>query len=67
VVTPSAGGHSLTPSAGGHSNSALHTFSAEVPNLRYVCLSEGVHLRLSIEDKYMLAYNLFPNIDTHIS
>ena len=28
----------------------------------YICLSEGVHLRLSIENKNVFAYYLFPNI-----
>jgi len=27
--------------------------SSEVPNLGYICLSEGVHLRLAIEEKYI--------------
>ena len=45
----------------------------EAPNLGYIypqgyiCLSEGVHLRLSTDDKYMFAYDLFPNIYTCIS
>jgi len=47
--------------------------SAGVPNLGYmylqgyICLSEGVHLRLAMEDKNIFAYYLFPNIDTYIS
>ena len=46
---------------------------AEVPNLGYmypqgyICLYEGVHLRLSIENKNVFAYYLFPNIYTYIS
>ena len=30
-----------------------------------ICLSEGVHLRLVMEDKNILAYCLFPNIYTY--
>jgi len=47
--------------------------TAGVPNLGYmypqgyICLFEGVHLRLSIEEQNMFAYNLFPNIYTYIS
>jgi len=33
----------------------------------YVCLSEGVHLRLAMEDKNLFTYYLFPNIYTYIS
>ena len=42
---------------------------AEYPNLgyMYVCLSEGVHVRLAIEAKYIFTYLLFPNIYTYIS
>jgi len=40
---------------------------AEVPNLGYICLSEGVHLRLAIEEKYIFTYLLFPIIYTYIS
>jgi len=46
---------------------------AGVPNLGYmypqgyICLSEGVHLRLSTEEQNMFAYNFFPNIYTYIS
>jgi len=49
------------------------TFKAEVPDLGYmyplgyICLSRGVQLRLTIEDKYVFAYLLFPNIYTYIS
>jgi len=32
----------------------------------YICLYEGVHLRLSIEEQNIFAKNVFPNI-THIS
>jgi len=35
--------------------------------LGYICLSEGVHLRLSVEEQNILAYNLFQNIYTYIS
>jgi len=38
-----------------------------VPNLGYICLSEGVHLRLGIERKNVLIYYLFPNILTYKS
>jgi len=46
---------------------------AGVPNLGYmhpqgyICLSEGIHLRLSIEEKIYLHNILFPNSYTHIS
>jgi len=40
---------------------------AEVPNLGYICLSEGVRLRLAIEEKCIIIYLLFPNICTYIS
>jgi len=46
--------------------------SPGVPNLGYmypqgyICLSEGVHLRLSVEEQNVFAYNLFPNIYTYI-
>jgi len=33
-----------------------------VPNLGYICLSEGVHLKLDIQAKNILMYYLFPNI-----
>jgi len=33
----------------------------------YISLSEGVHLRLSIEEQNIFAYNLFPNIYTYIN
>jgi len=36
-----------------------------VPNLGYICLSEGVHLRLAIEENNIFIYYLFPN--TYIS
>jgi len=45
----------------------------EVPSLGYmypqgyICLSEGVHLRLAIEEKHIFTYLLFPNICTFIS
>jgi len=45
---------------------------AEVPNLGsmypwgYICLSEGVHLRLAIQVKYIFTYLLFPNIYAYI-
>jgi len=38
-----------------------------VPNLGYICLSEGVHLMISIEEQNIFAYNIFPNIYTYIS
>jgi len=38
-----------------------------VPNLGYICLSEGVHLRLAIEEKNITTYYLFPNSYTYIS
>jgi len=44
-----------------------------VPNLGYmyprgyICPSEGVHLRLAIEQKNMFTYYSFPNIYTYIS
>jgi len=50
-----------------------HLRSAEVPNLGYmyplgyICLSEGVHLRLTIEEKCIFAYLLFPHIYAYIS
>jgi len=48
-------------------NKRSRTTKPGVPNLGYICLSEGVHLRLSIEEQNTLAYNLFPNIYTYIS
>jgi len=52
----------------------LHDFlRAAVPNLGcmypqgYICLSEGVHLRLAIGDKNIFTYFLFPNIYTYVS
>jgi len=38
-----------------------------VPNLGYIFLSEGVHLRLAVEEKNIVTYCLFPNIYTYIS
>jgi len=44
-----------------------------VPNLGYmytqgyICLSEGVHLRLSIEEQNIFAHDLFPNIYAYIN
>ena len=44
-----------------------------VPNLGYmypqgyICPSEGVHLRLAIEEKNIFTYHFFPNIYTYIS
>jgi len=32
----------------------------------YICLSEGIHLRLATEVKYIFTYLLFPNIYTFI-
>jgi len=46
---------------------------AGVPNLGYmypqgyICISEGVHLRLSIEEQNIFAYDLFPNIYEYIN
>jgi len=46
---------------------------AEVPNLGYmypqgyICLSEGVRLRLSNEEQNIFAYDLFPNFYTYVS
>jgi len=37
------------------------------PNLGYICLSERVHLMISIEKQNIFAYNIFPNIYTYIS
>jgi len=39
----------------------------EVPNLEYICLSEGVHLGLAIKEKYIFTYLLIPNMHTYIS
>ena len=53
--------------------SIVGCYDAKVPNLGlmypqgYICLSEGVHLKLTIEDKYIFACLLFPNIHTYIS
>jgi len=33
----------------------------------YICLSEGVHLWLVIEEKNIFTYHFFPNIYTYIS
>jgi len=33
----------------------------------YICLSEGVHLRLSVEEQNIFAYNFFSNIYTYIN
>jgi len=44
-----------------------------VPNLGYmypqgyICLSEGVHLRLAEDEKNIFTYYLFPNIYTYIT
>jgi len=44
-----------------------------VPNLGYmypqgyICLSEGVHLRLSIEEQNIFAHDIFPNICAYIN
>jgi len=38
-----------------------------VSNLRYICLYEGVHLRLTIEGKNIFIYCLFTNNCTYIS
>jgi len=51
----------------------LQCHRAEVPNLGYmypygcICLSQGVHLRLAIEEKYIFTYLFFPKIYTYIS
>jgi len=48
-------------------------FRAGVPKLGYmypqgyIYLPEGVHLRLSIEEQNIFAYNLFRNIYTYVS
>jgi len=48
-----------------------HAISASsipgVPNLGYISLSEGVHLRLAIEEKSIFIRYLFPNIYTYIN
>ena len=31
-------------------------FRSEVPNLGYICLSEGIQLRLAIEEEYIFPY-----------
>jgi len=33
----------------------------------YICLSEGVHLRLAEDEKNIFTYHLFPNIDICIT
>jgi len=33
----------------------------------YICLSEGVHLRLAEDEKYIFTYYLFPNIYPYIT
>jgi len=33
----------------------------------YVCLSEGVHLRVAEDEKNIFTYYLFPNIYTYIT
>jgi len=33
----------------------------------YICQSEGVHLRLSVEEQNIIAYDLFPNIYAYIN
>ena len=44
-----------------------------VPNLGYmypqgyICLSEGVHLRLAENEKNIFAYYLFPNIYSYVT
>jgi len=49
------------------------SFRPAVPNLRYmhpqvyICLSEGVHLRLAKGDKNIFTYYMFPNIYTYVS
>jgi len=49
------------------------SFRPAVPNLAYmhpqgyICLSEGVHLRLAKGDKNIFTYDLFPNIYTYVS
>ena len=54
-------------------NKITERSKAGVPNLGYmypqgyIFLSEGVHLRLAIEEKYIFTYYLFPNIYTYIS
>ena len=56
-----------------HSMSAEICFNSGVPNQEYmypqgyICLSEGVHLRLAIDEKTIFAYFLFPNIYTNVS
>ena len=40
--------------------------STGVPNLGYICLSEGVHLRISIDKQNIFAYILFQKF-THVS
>jgi len=58
-------------------NAASHKYVVQkaktwVTNLGYmylhgcVCLSEGVHLRLAIEEKNIHTYYLFPNTYTHV-
>jgi len=51
----------------------LYFLRSGVPNLGYmyplgyICLSEGVHWRLLLEEQNISAYNLFPNIYTYVS
>jgi len=40
-------------------------YKVRVPNLGYICLSEGVHLMLSIEEQNIFPYNIYPNIYTY--
>jgi len=44
----------------------LFLFRAGVPNLRYICLSEGVHLRLAVGGQNIFMYYLFRNIYAYI-
>jgi len=53
--------------------SQIYSSSSGVPNLGYmypqgyICLFEGVHLRLAIEERNIFTYHFFPNIYTYIS
>jgi len=38
------------------------TSSPGVPNLGYICLSKGVHLRLAEDEKNIFTCYLFPNV-----
>jgi len=40
---------------------------AEDPNLGYICPSEGVHLRLATEEKYLYLHIFYFQIYIHIS